>query len=313
MSLWSNPQQDFLGTTLISPGLSRAGLCQGRWAAGKTLGFRGFTGLRCDKQAAESGDPLSTGGHQTSKCTRGGSALTAARLQQASRSQRRVPRKMFAKLGQMFNSAGIVFTLNVVCREPRVALPHVAVPDISWIDWQALKKSGFQGVILDKDNTITAPYVQTVWPSLASSLEDCKKAFNGRVALLSNSAGLYQYDPNGIEAKALEDTLRIPVIRHGSKKPSGSAEELEKHFGCDASSLVMVGDRYFTDIVYGNKNGLLTFITKPLTIEGEPFIIRRVRALEEFLVQRWREKGVMPIKHKLLPQSHQFVKDLAKK
>ncbi|MCO5555504.1 hypothetical protein L7F22_009049 [Adiantum nelumboides] len=216
---------------------------------------------------------------------------------------------MLSKLGQMLNPAGIASAAHVVLREPQIALPHVEVSDICSIDWNALRLSGFKGVVLDKDNTITAPYVQSIWPSLASSLNDCKKAFEGRVALLSNSAGLYQYDADGTEAAALEQALNISVIRHGSKKPSGSSRELEKHFGCDASLLVMVGDRYFTDIVYGNKNGLLTFITKPLTLEGEPFVVKKVRGLEQFLVRRWREKGVVPVKHKLMSSSNQFVKD----
>ncbi|MCO5581123.1 hypothetical protein L7F22_034999 [Adiantum nelumboides] len=218
-------------------------------------------------------------------------------------------RTLLSKLGQMLNPAGIASAAHVVLREPQIALPHVEVPDICSIDWNALRLSGFKGVVLDKDNTITAPYVQSIWPSLASSLNDCKKVFEGRVALLSNSAGLYQYDPDGTEAAVLEQALNISVIRHGSKKPSGSSKELEKHFGCDASLLVMVGDRYFTDIVYGNKNGLLTFITKPLTLEGEPFVVKKVRGLEQFLVRRWREKGVLPVKHKLMSSSNQFVKD----
>ena len=32
----------------------------------------------------------------------------------------------------------------------------------------------------------------------------------------------------------------------------------------------MIGDRYLTDIVYGNRNGLLTIRPAPLTLEGEP-------------------------------------------
>ena len=36
--------------------------------------------------------------------------------------------------------------------------------------------------------------------------------------MLGQRAGLYQFDPDGAEAKALEERLGIPVIRHG--KPS---------------------------------------------------------------------------------------------
>lgn len=36
----------------------------------------------------------------------------------------------------------------------------------------------------------------------------------------------------GTVAEKLEKELGIPVLRHTEKKPAGSAEDLEKHFGC---------------------------------------------------------------------------------
>lgn len=89
------------------------------------------------------------------------------------------------------------------------------------------------------------------------------------------------------------------------KKPAGTAEEVERHFGCESSRLIMVnkvlwkwslliwclnflsvvmwecllqvGDRPFTDIVYGNRNGFLTILTAPLSLAEEPFIVNQVR------------------------------------
>lgn len=37
-----------------------------------------------------------------------------------------------------------------------------------------------------------------------------------------------------------------------------------------------MGDRPFTDIVYGNRNGFLTALTEPLSLPEEPFIVRQV-------------------------------------
>ena len=37
-----------------------------------------------------------------------------------------------------------------------------------------------------------------------------------------------------------------------------------------------VGDRPFTDVVFGNRNGLLTILTEPLSIVGETFVVRQV-------------------------------------
>lgn len=215
---------------------------------------------------------------------------------------------MWSKLGQRFNSAGIMSSLRVIFREQHLALPHLNVPDIRWVNWKELKEQGFQGIVFDKDNTLTAPYAPSLWPAIADSLEDCKSIFQGRIALLSNSAGLYQYDPDGSEAKALEELIGIPVIRHGSKKPSGTAKDIEKYFGYDPSLLVMVGDRHFTDIVYGNRNGFLTILTEPLTLAGEPFIVRQVRKLEGFLVECWCRKGLKPASHHLLSSKHEYIK-----
>ena len=39
---------------------------------------------------------------------------------------------------------------------------------------------------------------------------------------------------------------------------------------CDASEVVMIGDRYLTDVVYGNRNGLFTVRTKAFDLNGEP-------------------------------------------
>lgn len=76
-------------------------------------------------------------------------------------------------------------------RDRHLALPHAAVPDIRHIDWAALKRAGFQGVVFDKDNTITVPYSLTLWGSLESSMEECKTVFGNDIAVFSNSAGKF--------------------------------------------------------------------------------------------------------------------------
>ncbi|GBG66653.1 hypothetical protein CBR_g66789 [Chara braunii] len=182
-----------------------------------------------------------------------------------------------AVAGQSFNMAGTMIFVHMLMGNRYLALPHISVPDIRWVDWHALRKAGFVGAIFDKDNTLTVPYENNLYSVLQESVSQCKEAFEGRIAILSNSAGLIQFDPHGVEAKAVEDELGVPVLRHEAKKPAGGYESLEKHFGCDRSALIMVGDRYFTDMVFGNRHGLLTIYTAPLTNRGEPFIVRQVQ------------------------------------
>ncbi len=90
----------------------------------------------------------------------------------------------------------------------RLAVPHVSVPSIAWVDWEALRRAGFEGCVLDKDNTLTHPYSSQIAPQLVPSLDRCQRAFAGRLVLFSNSAGLHQFDPEG--------TTLLPVAVAGS-------------------------------------------------------------------------------------------------
>ncbi|KAG1666437.1 hypothetical protein FOA52_015107 [Chlamydomonas sp. UWO 241] len=208
-----------------------------------------------------------------------------------------------SKLGQNFNSAGIGLFLQILGGNNSLAVPHVSVTDIRTVNWPALKEAGFKGVIFDKDNTLTRPFALEVEPSLVSSLALCRDTFGTSIALYSNSAGLAQYDPDGKEAEHLESLLSIPVLRHTDKKPAGGPADLEAHFGFAACELVMVGDRYLTDVVFGNRLGMLTVRAAPFARDGEPAGVLAARAIEEFFVARWLCAGVQPPAHPLLAQA----------
>jgi phosphatidylglycerophosphatase GEP4 len=174
-----------------------------------------------------------------------------------------------ARLQQNFNSAGISLFLQIAGSDHPLALPHVSVPDISHVDWEALAAAGFRGCVFDKDNTICRPFALEVEPRLQQSMARCKAsacacrlprlgpstprppnplaapqaAFQDRVVLFSNSAGLQQYDPDGAEAAQLERQFGLRVLRHSEKKPAGGCAEAEAQLGCSAAEMVMIGDR----------------------------------------------------------------------
>lgn len=133
-------------------------------------------------------------------------------------------------------------------------------------------------------------------------MENCKAVFGEEnVAVFSNSVGLYEYDPDGAQAAAVERELGVRVVRHRVKKPGGGAEEIERQLGCRSVEVVMVGDRRFTDIVFGNRNGFFTVLTEPLTGEGENFVVKMVRKMEEFVVHNWFGRGLKARSHCFLP------------
>ena len=62
----------------------------------------------------------------------------------------------------------------------------------------------------------------------------------------------------------------------------------------------MVGDRYLTDVVYGNRHGMLTVHCSALSTEGEPTTVRLARRIEERYIGNWQNRGIVPPQHGLV-------------
>ena len=68
-----------------------------------------------------------------------------------------------------------------------------------------LRSAGFQGVIFDKDNTLTVPYKNELHPALLDTIQQCKETFGeSKVVIFSNTAGLEEFDPQGIGDTVLQ-------------------------------------------------------------------------------------------------------------
>ncbi|CAI5712284.1 unnamed protein product [Hyaloperonospora brassicae] len=197
------------------------------------------------------------------------------------------------------NLSGVTEFCRVLTRCPHLLLPHVSVHDVTQVPFQTLRDRGFRGVIFDKDNTLTAPHQAEVARHLASSLAECRRVFgDARVVIFSNSAGSVD-DPDGAEAKDIEARLHVAVLRHDEKKPGGIAF-VKKHFGdVDPATLVMIGDRYSTDVLFGNLNGLLTIRTEQFAPESESVVNRQLQRIEKVAVRWLLRAGVEPPTHPL--------------
>lgn len=165
---------------------------------------------------------------------------------------------------QSINTKALL-TLASVVRRPSLFVPHVALSNVSQLNYTALKEHcGIRAVIFDKDNTLTAPYGMDIHPDASQGLELAKSVFgSANVAIMSNSAGTLD-DPEYEDAIKIEEALGIAVIRHDEKKPGGLPAVLEHFHIEDPAQLCMVGDRLLTDVVFGNLHGMLTVHTLPL-------------------------------------------------
>ena len=122
-------------------------------------------------------------------------------------------------------------------------------------------------------------------------------------------AQAHQLDVGDWEAwRALERSLGLPVLRRREKKPRGF-ESVRAHFGCDPAALVVIGDRYLTDVVFGNLHGTLTVRTQQLTTAGDNRVARTMGILERWLLAVLRWRGVRAPPHRLLRSANRFVVD----
>ena len=231
------------------------------------------------------------------------------------------------RMVQAWNWPAVRVTARVLFRQPALALPHVEVQTIGDLNFRKLRAAGCEGIVFDKDNTLTCakkvsnicnnlhllcrkhpiscallhrrPYVDTLDPSLTEALAEAREAFDGRVAVLSNSAGTPD-DPGYKTADRLERALGMPVLRRPEKKPRGF-ESVRAHFGSgvDPATLVMVGDRYLTDVTFGNLHGMLCVRTAQLTRQGDNPVAQAMRALEVVLVSLFRWARVPAQRHRL--------------
>eukprot|EP00750_Incisomonas_marina_P009346 INCI15955.1.p1 GENE.INCI15955.1~~INCI15955.1.p1 ORF type:complete len:243 (-),score=39.74 INCI15955.1:314-1042(-) len=212
-----------------------------------------------------------------------------------------------------------VRALGTILQRPSLLKPRLCVENISHLDIDELRRCGVKAVVLDKDNTITAPYADNVHPSAALGLERLQNAFPTprAVSILSNSAGTPD-DVGYADALHIEKTLGLPVIRHLHKKPnclddvmdflaSGTGVEREQNAQVDgewpskdgaevddanpldsvqlrADQVAMVGDRLFTDVAFGNLHGMYTVHCQPLSTTNDNPAARVIRTLENALI-----------------------------
>ena len=186
-------------------------------------------------------------------------------------------------------------------------MPHVAVSNVDALDFDALRAAGVASIIFDKDNTLTAPYVDTAHVDVSDAITRAKDAFGeDNCIVLSNSAGSGDDAPEYKAAKACEAALGLRVARHPEAQKPQCLEGVVASLSVkDAISVAVVGDRLSTDILAANEIGALSVHTRPLDTKGDN---------PAALVSRFLENRILlPLLRRLgaAPPTHPAVADLA--
>ncbi|KNC84350.1 HAD superfamily (subfamily IIIA) phosphatase [Sphaeroforma arctica JP610] len=189
-------------------------------------------------------------------------------------------------MSQSWNGTAVRLAFDVMFKRQWLAIPHVTVTDIRYINFCELKKAGCRAVVYDKDNCITNPYEDHISLRVKPGWDECLRVFGREnVLIMSNSAGSSD-DKDFEKARHLDNVLGVQVVKHGGKKPGGHDAILQALGGKDVKleELAFVGDRLLTDVVFGNLGGMLTIHTQPFSLKRDNRVAKSVRTMENALM-----------------------------
>ncbi|MDP1604994.1 MAG: HAD hydrolase-like protein, partial [Legionella sp.] len=94
---------------------------------------------------------------------------------------------------------------------------------------------------------------------------------------------------------------RVIMLASSIKKPMTPWSEVEEQLGgVDAAATVLVGDRVFTDVVFGNLHGLLTVLVDPLDPSSlsSPPLVNSISRFERSC-SAYLSRSLSPLPHPL--------------
>ncbi|HHT64889.1 MAG: YqeG family HAD IIIA-type phosphatase [Caldicoprobacterales bacterium] len=147
---------------------------------------------------------------------------------------------------------------------------HASIFDI---DLRSYWDRGYQNIIIDVDNTITAWNHYKITPKLKEWISKAKDT-GFHICLLSNSS------QSKIRAFALE--LGVTYSPIGGKPFARGFYCALTELGATVQDTLVIGDQIFTDILGGNRAGMFTILVDP--IDKREFIGTRLTRLMERLV-----------------------------
>ena len=157
--------------------------------------------------------------------------------------------------------------------EPNVYLPG----SVMLLTPQLLEQYSIQGLIFDVDDTLVSSRTREMSPEVSQWLQTLKP--HVKIVLVSN---------NLKHARIRRVAQEIDVPYHfGARKPSRrSLKKALKQMELQPHQAAMVGDRLFTDVIAGNRLGMLSVLVEPMGTTSEAPSFSWLRSIEIWISQR---------------------------
>lgn len=152
-------------------------------------------------------------------------------------------------------------------------VPDIYKKSIFEIDYEELKENGIKYLLFDLDNTI-APFSCKKVSAEVQDLFYKIKQTGLKPIIFSNSPK--------IRVKFFGEQLNIDIFSCARKPSIKGFNKVFKKYKMDQAEVAIIGDQLMTDIVGGNKAGIVTILVDP--IGKDPFWTK---------INRFREKRVL--------------------
>lgn len=124
------------------------------------------------------------------------------------------------------------------------------------LDLYALVARGVGGLILDFDDTLVPLGAPEVDPRVLQWVEQAKILFNLKVWIVSNN-------PNRRWLVQMGQVLGLETICAANKPSRKALRQVMAQMDLPPEQIAMIGDRLFTDVLAGNRLGMVTILVKP--------------------------------------------------
>ena len=147
-----------------------------------------------------------------------------------------------------------------------------------------LREHGIKGILLDVDNTLL-PWSETTLTEPTVRWAAALLAQGIAIVLVSNNR------PQKVARVAAQ--LGVEGIAHARKPLGVGIKKGLKLLGLQAGETIIVGDQLFTDVLGGNRLGILTIWVRAKS-KREFFATKIVRKFEKMVVHRLEKRKKMP-------------------
>ena len=130
------------------------------------------------------------------------------------------------------------------------------------ITGRSLAEKGITLLLADLDNTLV-PYGVALPTDEVRTWNEELKAAGVQLFVLSNNrrAG---------RPETFCKALGVPFIGHAGKPKIGGFLKAMEQMGTTRAQTALIGDQIFTDVLGGNRAGVMTILVKPIRLAGNP-------------------------------------------